>query len=635
MSHHYLSTKAIGEKMSFQPNFDKKIPLLRQYIFFKFLITNQKIYHRQTIKALVELAENLEESYLQPLLKKRQKWVTLLIQAQDNYITLDKEDQSPLTKISAHPKLINLFVKLQVKRIRLDTRLESNQICEALMTLLQASPLPQKETSVKPPFFVHNNKDLAAKLLSHDGVHQFCTKMNIFPAEHTFQIEYSYCELYYTHILNNLLHIGKFKQGHRTLFSLAPKTGFFFGLFVFILTALAYDLSRTAPAGRYLTAMLSGLLTGTAISYLITTIASILYDQEHTNLVIKESTREISALSHFPGNNPHPIMKITNNGEVLYNNPASAKLLTELGMPSNHVHEILPENYKELAGKCIDKCAVAEDIEVKRHNRTLRYKITPFPDEQTVMFAGTDITRLKELELKLLDLNHSLEQKVLERTKELQKTQDVTILSLSALAETRDPETGAHINRTRRYVKLLAETLRKHPKYKDELDNDEIIDLLYRSAPLHDIGKVGIADAILLKPGPLTGVEFEEMKKHPVIGGDSLKWAEKQLGSNSFLRYAREIAYNHHEKWDGSGYPKGLAEENIPLSGRLMALADVYDALINKRVYKEAFSHEKSKEIITKGRGQHFDPDIVDAFLETENQFHDIATRFRNEQTVR
>ena len=141
---------------------------------------------------------------------------------------------------------------------------------------------------------------------------------------------------------------------------------------------------------------------------------------------------------------------------------------------------------------------------------------------------------------------------------------------------------------------------------------------------------MGIADAILLKPGPLTEAEFEEMKKHPIIGGDSLRWAEKQLGSNSFLRYAREIAYNHHEKWDGSGYPAGLAAEDIPLSGRLMALADVYDALINKRVYKEAFSHEKSKRIIIEGRGTHFDPDIVDAFLEIEEQFYEIATRFQN-----
>ncbi|NOX26268.1 MAG: HD domain-containing protein [Deltaproteobacteria bacterium] len=360
-------------------------------------------------------------------------------------------------------------------------------------------------------------------------------------------------------------------------------------------------------------------------------MASILYDQEHKDLLLEENMREISALSHFPGNNPHPIIKMKNNGELLYHNPASAKLLKELGLPAHHVHEILPKDYKELACKCIDQSEPAEAIEINRHNRTFRYQITPFPNEQSVMFAGTDITRLKELELELLKLNHNLEDKVLARTKELQQTQDVTILSLSALAELRDPETGAHINRTRRYVRLLAEALRRHPQYKEELDNDEIIDLLYRSAPLHDIGKVGIADAILLKPGPLTKAEFAEMKKHPVIGGDSLRWAEKQLGSNSFLRYAREIAYTHHEKWDGSGYPAGLAGENIPISGRLMALADVYDALVNKRVYKEAFSHDQSKEIIVKGRGQHFAPDVVDAFLENEREFHKIARRFQNE----
>ncbi len=607
--------------MSFKPNFDKKTPLLRQYIFFKFLIINQNISNRPEITILKEITIKLERLYLQPLLKKRQKWVTLHIQFHDNCIKLDCENQSPLIKLSVPPELIKLFTELQVKQIKLDTRLESNQICETIMTLWQASQCLRNKTNGQPPDFIYNNKDLATKLLSEDGVHQFCTKMNFLP-DYTFKIEYSYCELYYTHILNTFLQTYRPKQGHRILFSLAAKAGFSSGIFFFLVIA--------SPTANYIPAVFGGLLVGTIISYLITTMASILYDQEHRDLVLEESMREISALSHFPGNNPHPIMKINNNGELLYHNPASTDLLAELGMPPHHVHEILPTNYKELASNCIGKCQVTEDIEVKRHNRTLRYKITPFPNEQTVMFAGTDITRLKELELKLVELNHGLEQKVLERTNELQQTQDVTILSLSALAETRDPETGAHINRTRRYVRLLAERLRKHPKFRDELDNDKIIDLFYRSAPLHDIGKVGIADAILLKPGPLTEAEFEEMKKHPIIGGDSLSWAEKQLGSNSFLRYAREIAYNHHEKWDGSGYPAGLAAENIPLSGRLMALADVYDALINKRVYKEAFSHEKSKGIIIKGRGTHFDPDIVDAFLKIERQFYDIATRFRN-----
>ena len=213
---------------------------------------------------------------------------------------------------------------------------------------------------------------------------------------------------------------------------------------------------------------------------------------------------------------------------------------------------------------------------------------------------------------------------------EVKQTRDVAILGLSSLAETRDNETGAHILRTQFYVKALAEYLKDKPKFSDYLD-DQTIDLLYKSAPLHDVGKVGIPDAILLKPGKLTDEEFAIMKQHPMIGSKALATAENELGSNSFLHYAREISETHHEKWDGSGYPKGLQGEDIPLSGRLMALADVYDALISKRVYKPAFSHEKSKGIILEGKGSHFDPDVVDAFLACEQAFVDIANRYSDE----
>ncbi len=209
-------------------------------------------------------------------------------------------------------------------------------------------------------------------------------------------------------------------------------------------------------------------------------------------------------------------------------------------------------------------------------------------------------------------------------TEEIKRTRDTTILTLASLAETRDNETGAHILRTQRYVKALAENLRDHARFSDDL-NDETIELLYKSAPLHDIGKVGIPDAILLKPGKLTDEEFEIMKTHAEIGSDSLAVAENELGSNDFLGFAREIALSHHEKWDGSGYPKGLSGDDIPVSGRLMAVADVYDALISKRIYKPAFSHEKAMEIILEGRGKHFDPDIVDALVGREDTFKDIA----------
>jgi len=214
--------------------------------------------------------------------------------------------------------------------------------------------------------------------------------------------------------------------------------------------------------------------------------------------------------------------------------------------------------------------------------------------------------------------------RIKDRTAELARTRDVTILSLATLAETRDNETGAHILRTQRYVRALAEHLKDHPHFAHEL-NAGTIDLLYKSAPLHDVGKVGIPDAILLKPGKLTDEEFVIMKTHAQLGSDALEVAERELGTNSFMRYAREIAATHHEKWDGSGYPAGLKGDEIPISGRLMAVADVYDALISKRVYKPAFTHDKAMGIIREGRDSHFDPDIVDALNAIEGKFQHIA----------
>jgi putative two-component system response regulator len=211
-----------------------------------------------------------------------------------------------------------------------------------------------------------------------------------------------------------------------------------------------------------------------------------------------------------------------------------------------------------------------------------------------------------------------------ERARELALTQEATIELLASLAETRDPETGGHIRRTQNYVRALALRLRRHPARAMGLDA-ETVELLFKSAPLHDIGKVGVPDRILLKPGLLTAEEFEVMKRHAVHGHDAILSAERRLGENSFLRLAREIAYTHHEKWDGTGYPRGLAGLDIPLSGRLMALADVYDALISRRVYKPPFPHAQAVEIIRQGRGAHFDPVLVDAFLDIRDEFLEIA----------
>jgi putative two-component system response regulator len=236
-----------------------------------------------------------------------------------------------------------------------------------------------------------------------------------------------------------------------------------------------------------------------------------------------------------------------------------------------------------------------------------------------------------------LELKHHqdhLENLVAERTRRLALVQAVTIEGLATLAEYRDPETGGHIKRTQNYVKVLAKKLKEHPRFRDGL-NDEIIELLYMSAPLHDVGKVGVPDHILLKADKLTDDEFGEMKKHTNYGHDALWVTEQKLGDDSFLRHAREIAYTHQEKWDGSGYPSGLKGDEIPISGRLMALADVYDALISKRIYKPPFPHEKAVEIIVEGKGKHFDPDIVDAFVELENTFRNIALSFADHDEER
>jgi len=205
--------------------------------------------------------------------------------------------------------------------------------------------------------------------------------------------------------------------------------------------------------------------------------------------------------------------------------------------------------------------------------------------------------------------------------------QEATIESMSSLVETRDPETGGHIKRTQNYVRILAEALKKRSGFYSFLD-DESIDLLCKSAPLHDIGKVGVSDQILLKPGKLTDAEFEEMKKHTIYGREALISAEKKLGTISFLRFAREIAYTHHENWDGTGYPEKLKGEQIPLAGRLMALADSYDAITSKRVYKAELPHEKAVQIIIEGKGNHFDPDVVDAFLEAKEDFHRVSQKY-------
>ena len=208
---------------------------------------------------------------------------------------------------------------------------------------------------------------------------------------------------------------------------------------------------------------------------------------------------------------------------------------------------------------------------------------------------------------------------------------DMMIFSLAKLAESRDEDTGTHLERIREYSKVLATELMSWPKFENIVDA-QFVELIYMTSPLHDVGKVGIPDSVLLKPGKLTAEEFEVMKRHTLIGGDTLSASAQAHPEASFLKMALDITLKHHERWDGTGYPFQLKGEDIPLSARIVAVADVYDALTTKRVYKPAFTHETAADIIYKSRGTHFDPDLIDAFSNVEEQMRRIRFELDDNQ---
>jgi cyclic di-GMP phosphodiesterase len=328
--------------------------------------------------------------------------------------------------------------------------------------------------------------------------------------------------------------------------------------------------------------------------------------------------------------------KVANNGEralqIASTYPLPDLILLDIMMPGIDGYEVCKRLKAEKLTADVPVIFLTAKTEVEDEQRgfdvgCVDYITKPISPPIVLARVKTHLL-LKSAKDFLKDQNAFLEEEVARRTREVHVIQDVTIMAMGSLAETRDNETGNHIRRTQHYVRVLAEKLRRNSKYAQVLD-DATIEMLYKSAPLHDIGKVGIPDAILLKPGKLTPEEFEIMKTHTTLGRDAIMAAERLIDTpSSFLRYAREIAYSHQEKWDGSGYPEGLIGPLIPLSARLMAVADVYDALISKRVYKPAFPHEKAVQIIGEGSGKHFDPDIVDIFLATSAEFRKIAEVF-------
>ncbi len=357
-------------------------------------------------------------------------------------------------------------------------------------------------------------------------------------------------------------------------------------------------------------------------------------DAKPTVLVVDDTPDNLTLMSELLMDRYR--VRVANSGERALKIAASDDvpdlILLDIMMPGMDGYEVCARLKAEAATRDIPVIFLTAKVTVEDEERGLAlgavdYITKPISPPIVLARVATQLA-LKGAADFLRDKNVYLESEVRQRTAELSAIQDVTIMAMASLAETRDSDTGNHIRRTQYYVQALAEKLRTHPRFASVLD-DKTIETLFKSAPLHDIGKVGIPDRILLKPGRFEPHEFEIMKTHTTLGRDAIQRAEDQLGMRvDFLTMAKEIAYGHQEKWDGSGYPLGLVGDAIPVSARLMAVADVYDALISRRVYKDGMPHEKAIHIITEGRGNHFDPDIVDVFLQIQDAIQAIAQRF-------
>ncbi|MBU3735851.1 MAG: two-component system response regulator [Methylobacterium sp.] len=362
--------------------------------------------------------------------------------------------------------------------------------------------------------------------------------------------------------------------------------------------------------------------------------------EKPTILVVDDTPDNLALMSGLLRD--HYKVKVANHGEralkIATSEDPPHLILLDIMMPDIDGYEICRRLKQDAATRDIPVIFLTAKSDVEDETRGLElgavdYITKPISPPivlarvktQLALKAGADFLR---------DKNDYLEQEVGRRTMEIVAIQDVTIQVVTSLAETRDNETGNHIRRTQFYVRALAHHLKDHPRFSAHL-TDRNIEMLFKSAPLHDIGKIGIPDKILLKPGRFTPEEFDIMKTHTTLGRNAIEEAERRLGVRvDFLQTAKEIAFSHQEKWDGSGYPEGLAGDAIPVPARLMAVADVYDALISRRVYKDGMSHEAAVEIMLEGKGKHFDPDILDAFLEIREQFRAIAKEYADDDSV-
>ena len=353
-----------------------------------------------------------------------------------------------------------------------------------------------------------------------------------------------------------------------------------------------------------------------------------------TILIVDDTPENLSVLGELL--QPSYRVRAANSGkralQIARSIPHPDLILLDVMMPEMDGYDVLAELRADPATRHIPVVFVTamdgtEDEERGLDHGAVDYITKPLRPAIVLARVRTHL-ELKQARDFLKDQNTYLETEVNRRMGENRLIQEVSIHALARLAETRDPETGNHLLRTQEYVRALANGLKDHPRFSAYLD-ERTVNALAQSAPLHDIGKVGIPDHILLKPGKLTVEEFEIMKTHAKLGSDAIEQAERDSEKEvEFLGIAKEIAHYHHEKWNGSGYPEGLKGDDIPISARLMALADVFDALICKRVYKAAMSFDDAYRIIVNDSGTHFDPDVVAAFVTHFERFKQIAAAY-------
>ncbi|EKE16655.1 MAG: hypothetical protein ACD_10C00870G0003 [uncultured bacterium] len=373
---------------------------------------------------------------------------------------------------------------------------------------------------------------------------------------------------------------------------------------------------------------------------------------QKTILIVDDTPQNLTILGELLRPNFH--VRAANSGDralrAVHMAPHPDLVLLDVMMPGMDGYEVLrrmqeDESTQDIPVIFITAMSSSDDEQRGLALGAVDYITKPFNPAIVLARVRTQL-ELKLARDHMARQNIWLEQEVARRMSENLLIQELNVRALACLAEARDNETGLHIVRTQTYVEILARHLASHPRFEKALAGRNL-EMIVKASPLHDIGKVGIPDAILLKPGKLTAAEFEIMKSHPRIGAAAINKAIEQVlaaaddavaeqaaGAFAFLHVANEISLGHHEKWDGSGYPSGKVGDAIPVSARLMALADVFDALMSRRIYKPPMTLAQTTQIIEEGRGRHFDPDVVDAFLACREDFARIARRFPDPETA-